>query len=226
VQVTGRRWRSAALAAVAAMVLGGCGLHPGTAAVVESTTISHDRVDEVAEAVCSANLASARASNQPLPTLATRGAREVAVQILVETELSKQFGEAEGVEPNRRDVSQAVAQNETGIAMLPEQQQETFRTALREYAEAQLILIEVGRKSLGGQVPDDQAIAEGSRLRNEFVGTLDVEVDPRYGHFEEGAFRRGGTSLSVPASQQALQGSRPQPDEAYAAALPASQQCR
>ena len=123
-------------------------------------------------------------------------------------------------------MSQAVSQNETGIAMLPEDQQEDFRTALREYAEGQLILIEVGRESLGGEVADDQAIAEGTRLRNEFVETLDVEVDPRYGRFEDGAFRPGGTSLSVPVSEEAVHGSRPQPGEGFVATLPASQQCR
>lgn len=225
-QVAGRRWKLAVLAAVAATTLAGCGLSPGTAATVGSTTITHDRVDDVAVAVCSANLASARASNQPLPTLATRGAREVALQILVETELSQQFGEEEGVEANRQQVSQAVAQNETGIEMLPDDQREDFREALREYAEGQLILIEIGRRAIGTEVPDDQAIAEGSRLRDEFVATLDVEIDPRYGRFEDGAFKRGGTSLSVPASREAIAGGKAQPADAFVTALPASQQCR
>jgi hypothetical protein len=224
--VAGRRWRTAAVAVVAVTTLAGCGVSPGTAAVVESTTISHDRVDDVALAVCSANLAGARASGQPVPTLATRGAREVAVQILVETELSQQFGAHEGVSASPQEVSQAVAQNEAGIAALPEERREDFREALREYAEGQLILIEIGRRSLGSDVPDDQAIAEGSRLRAEFVETLDVEVDPRYGRFDEGTFRRGGSSLSVPASREALAGSKAQPDDGFVSALPASQQCR
>jgi len=224
--VAGRRGKLAALAAAAATTLAGCGLTPGTAAVVESTTITHEQVDDVALAVCSANLASAEAGGQPAPTLATRGAREVALQILVESELSQQFGAAEGVEASRQQISQAVAQNESGIAMLPEEQQEDFRGALRDYAEGQLILIEVGRASLGGEVADAEAIAEGSRLRGEFVESLHVEIDPRYGRFEEGTFQRGGTSLSVPASAEALAGSQAQPGDAFVAALPASQQCR
>jgi hypothetical protein len=65
----------AALAAGAAL-LAGCGVvHPGAAAVVGSDTIPDHRVDDVAVAVCSANLASARASNAALPTLPTRGAQ-------------------------------------------------------------------------------------------------------------------------------------------------------
>ena len=41
-------------------MLAGCGVHPGAAAVVGSDEISTSEVDDVAVAVCSANLASAR----------------------------------------------------------------------------------------------------------------------------------------------------------------------
>jgi hypothetical protein len=215
----------AVLSAAATMAVTGCGVNPGAAAVVGSETITHDEVDDVALAVCSANLATARVSNQPLPTLASRGAREVALQILVETELSRQFGEEQGVEATGQQISQAVAQNEAGLALLPEDQREDFRTALREYAEGQLILAEIGRQSLGGNVSEEQAIAEGQRLRSEFVQDVEVEVDPRYGSFEDGRFRRGGSSLSVPVSETARAGSKAQPGDSFVAALPASQQC-
>jgi hypothetical protein len=207
------------------MALAGCGLHPGTAAVVGSERISHDQVDDVARAVCSANLATAQVSNQPPPALPTRGVRELAVRILVETELSKQYGEEEGVTANPREVSEAVAQNEAGLAMLPEEQRESFRTTLRDYAEGQLILIEIGRQSLG-DVTDDEAIAEGMRLRGEYAQNIDIEVDPRYGRFDRGTFKRGGTSLSVPASDRARAGDRRQPSEDFVSGLPVSQQCR
>lgn len=224
--VTGRRWRLAAVAAVAATALAGCGLTPGTAAVVESSTISHDRVDDVAVAVCSANLASAEASGQPAPSLATRGAREIALQILLETEIWHQFGEHEGVEANQQQVSEAVAQNETGIALLPKAQQEDFRTALRDYTEGQFILVEAGRQALGPDAGIEESAAKGGELLGEFVQTLDVEVDPRYGRFEDGQFKRGGTSLSVPASREARAGAKREPGDAFVGALPASQQCR
>jgi hypothetical protein len=164
-------------------------------------------------------------TGQPSRALPTRGAREVALQILLETELSQQFGEHEGVEANPQQVSQALAQNESALAMLPEDRREDFSNALQEYAEGQLMLIEVGKESLGGEVSDDEAVAEGTRLRNEYVDTLDVEVDPRYGRFEDGTFKRGGTSLSVPASDRARAGDRAQPNDAFVTSLPASQQC-
>lgn len=214
------------VAAAATMALSGCaGLNPGAAAVVGSETISRDQVDDVALALCSANIASAKVSNQPAPTLASRGARELALQIMLETELSQQFGEAEGFEASKQQVSAAVAQNENGILMLPKSRQEDFRHALSSYAEGQLILIEAGRDALGAEATDDEAIAEGQKLRAAYVEDLDVEVDPRYGTFEEGAFVRGGSSLSVPVSDAAVAGDADQPDEGFVAALPASQKC-
>lgn len=224
--VARRRLRLAVLAAVATTVLGGCaGLHPGAAAVVGSETITHQQVDEVARAVCSANIASGRMSGQPAAPLHSRGARETALTILLETELSHQFGRARGVEAPQRQVAQAVAASANGIAMLPAEQRADFRDALRGYAEGQFILIEAGRRALGQDVPEDEAIAEGRRQRAGFISSLDVEVDPRYGRYEDQRFKRGGTSLSVPASAEARAGARTQPGPAYIEALPPSQQC-
>lgn len=223
--MAGRRTRLAALAAGAITVLAGCGLHPGAAAVVGSETIPHDKVDQVAAAVCSANVATSRVSDQPPPTLANRGAREVAMQILLETELSKQFGEQEGAEARPSEVTRAVGQNEQGLNLLPPDQRQAFRTTLRDYAESQLMLIDIGRASIGEDASDSEALKEGLRLRKRYVEQLDVEVDPRYGRFVDGEFRRGGTSLSVPVSKTAKGGASTQPSPAFVSSLPASQQC-
>lgn len=224
--VAGRRVKLAALAAGAAL-LAGCGVvHPGAAAVVGSDEISTKQVDDVAVAVCSANLATARASNATLPTLPTRGARQLAMQILLESELSKKFGEHEHVSPNAQQVSQALAQNEQGFAMLPTSQREDFRNALKAYAEGQLILLQVGKRALGPGASDNEAVAEGKRLRDRWVKSLDVEVDPRFGRFVDGAYKPGGTSLSVAQSSAARAGDRAKPSDAFVADLPASQQCR
>jgi len=167
----------------------------------------------------------ASAQSGAAPAMASRGARELAVSILVETALSQQFGEEEGIEVNRGEISRAIAQNEAGLATLPEKHQEVFRETLREYAEGQMILIEAGRESLGESAPEEEAIAEGVKLRNEFAQDVEVEIDPRYGSFEDGEFTRGGTSLSVAASDRAKAGDQDQPDQSFVGTLPASQQC-
>lgn len=220
-----RRVKLAAVAAGAALVLAGCGIHPGTAAVVGSEPISHQEVDDIATAVCRANVAGAEASGRQPAPLPTRGARELAVEILVETELARQLGEREGVDANQRAVSQAVAQNESGLALLEGKQREDLRAALRDYAESQFMLIEIGRQSLGDQVSDDEAIAEGRRILAEYAASVDVEIDPRYGRFDDGVFKPGGTSLSVPASERAKAGANQQPSDVFIGGLPASQLC-
>lgn len=226
-----RRATKLFVVAAAAMVgLTGCGgLHPGVAAVVGSATISREQVDDVARALCSANIKGAEAQGQQAPDLASRGARQSAVQILLDTELSSQFGEQEGVEPSKQQVSQALAQNEQGVALLPESQRASFRETLKGYAEGQLVLIQIGRQSLEDQgkskVTDDQAIAEGQRLRGRFVKTLDVEVDPRYGSFENDTLQAGGTALSVAASDSARAGEKSDPGASYVSGLPSSQRC-
>ena len=225
--------RKAGLAVVAAsavLVLSGCAsLQPGLAATVDSATISHDDVDRVAAALCSANLGGAAAQGQPPPALASSGARQGALQVLLDSEISRLFGEQEGAEANNQQLSQALAQNEPGIALLPADQREDFRTALRDYASGQLMLIEIGRGSLEdqgqGNVTDDAALAEGQRLRGEFVQSIDVEIDPRYGTFEGQTLQAGGTALSVATSERARAASRPEPPPAYVQSLPASQQC-
>lgn len=221
--------RSALAVGGVLLALSGCSLHPGEAAVVGSESITQARVDELAEAICVANVAGAVAQGQPPPELPSRGARQLAVQVLLDTTLSEQFGEETGVEPDQERVSEALAQNEQAVELLPEEQQEPLREALRRDVEAQLTVMAAGRRSLQRQgetdVSDQQALAEGQRLRSEFVADLDVEVDPRYGTFRRGALQPGVSSLSVPVSEQAVTGALSEPGEAWVADLPASQKC-
>jgi len=218
------------MAAAAMVALAGCGaLHPGVAASVGSATISRDEVDDVANVLCSAKLAGAEAQGQEATDLPTRAERETALEVLLESELSRQFGEEMAVEPNEQQVTQALAENEASVAQLPKDQQDVFRDAITKFFGGQLILVEIGRQSLTDQgqseVPDDQAIAEGQRLRAAFVETIDVEVDPRYGRFAQGTFEAGGAALSVPASVDGLAGANAAPGPNFVAGLPASQRC-
>ena len=223
--VAGRRVKLGVVAAGTAMLLAGCALNPGAAAQVGSDTISHEQVDDVAQAFCAANVATAKAGNQAMPPLASRRTREAALQLLLEADLMKQFGEHEGVQANQQQVSQELAKNDAGFALLPENEREHLRDAFQSYIEGRLMLIEAGRKSLGPGAGDDQAMAEGSRLLKEYVDGLDVEVDPRYGRFQNGAFKRGGTELSVAASDTAKAGLKANPNAAFLGNLPASQLC-
>lgn len=221
-----RMAKMSALVAGAALALSGCGLHPGAAAVVGDTTITGAEVDDAAAALCSANITGAKAQGQPAPDLASRGARQAALQLLVDTELSHQFGEEEGVNPPSSQVSAALQQNQQTLDLLPESRKPAFEDLLRSYAEGQLMLIDIGRQSLADAKADDNAaLSEGTKLRNKWAKSVDVEVDPRYGTYAQGTLTPASGSLSVPVSQRATAGANADPAAGWVADLPMSQKC-
>jgi hypothetical protein len=222
-----RTIRSAVAAVLAVAVLSSCSTHPGSAAVVGDEKISEARLDDVASALCLAQSGGANGQSQQL---ASRSARQIALGVLLDSELSRQFGESEGVEPDQRQVSQALASREQVINALPRANREDFRTALREFAEGQLMVLEIGRRSLSEKgrrnVTDQQAVSEGTRLRNAWANrNLDVSVDPRYGEYTRGTLRSESGSLSVAASGRAQDGDSPNPSSGWVDSLPASQKC-
>lgn len=212
------------LLAVAATTLAGCGTHPGAAAVVGETRISGDTVDGAAVALCSANTVG-----EDTPDLASRGARQAALNFLIDSELSRQFAAAEGVEPDQGQVSATLAQNAQGIEALPDDEREDFRDLLVGFRESELILTQIGLESLREQGVEpsapEQAASEGARLRAEWAASVEVEVDPRFGEYADGGLTAGSGSLSVPVSEAARAGAQPDPGEAWVAGLPASQKC-
>ncbi|MGZ4438431.1 MAG: hypothetical protein ACXVW6_12375 [Nocardioidaceae bacterium] len=216
------------LAATAAL-LAGCSWHPGAAAVVDGATISDARVDEVATAICSANSGSAAAGQSQ--GLASRGARQAALQVLLDATLSRQFGLARGIAANPATVSAALARSAGTIDALPPSERAAFRSALSDFAAGQYIVIDAGRQYLATHgmpnATDTQAAAAGRRLRGQFAKHVTIQVDPRYGAFNlgSGSLGAGGGSLSVPASTFALDGASPDPSAGWVAGLPAGQKC-
>jgi hypothetical protein len=204
------------------------GVHPGAAAVVGSTEIPHEEVDVVASALCAINAADT-AEGGGGAAVGSRGAREAALQVLVDSELSRQFAEDAGVEPDRGQVSAALRDSEQVVASLPEDQRDAFREAVRGFTEGQSVVVEAGRQALeersDGAVDPDRAATVGQRLRAKYADSVEVEVDPRYGAFEKGVLTPGGTSLSVAASETARAGDAAEPAQDWIAGLPASQQC-
>ncbi len=219
-----RNIKVTALAAVAVTLLSGCGIHPGAAAVVGDQVISTSQVDAVARALCSANAGQ----GQQLPS---RGARQGALRVLLDSEVSRQFGQAQGVQPDKRLVSQAVAHEQSSIQSLPKDQQTAFEQALRGYAEGQATLLAVGSRYLSSQgkptTDQNQDVAVGRRLRGAFARKLHIQVDPRFGSFDPktGTMAATSGSLSVPVSSSAADGATPDPSAGWVASLPASQKC-
>lgn len=217
--------RFTVLATAGVLALTGCGaVHPGAAAVVGQDTISQGQVDALAQGLCSAN----SGGGQLLPT---REARQGALSVLLDTELSQQFAHKRGVTANQQQISQALASRSGAIAALPEDERPAFKDALVRFLEGQQMLMDIGRKSLQAQgktnITPAQATAEGNRLRQQYVKTITVTVNPALGSFRRGTYQpaTNNGSLSVPASETARQGNSANPDASWVASLPASQQC-
>ncbi len=220
--------RKVALAAAGLAALTGCAVHPGAAAVVGQDSISTGQVDALAQGLCSANAAGSQTGGQ---AMATRGARQGALQVLIDTDLSQQFGKQHGVRPDQKQISAALARSNQTIQQLPADQRVAFRKALVNYWEGQLMLMDIGRQALQAKgqtkITPAQATAAGNRLRSQWAKNLDVSVDPRFGTYHHGSFQpaTGGGSLSVAASGSALAGNSASPSAAWVNGLPASQQC-
>ena len=92
------------------------------------------------------------------------------------------------------------------------------------------MIIEAGRQALiaqGKSSPTDQeALAEGEKLRTAFAKHIEVDVDPRYGTYSNGNLRAGSGSLSIPVSARAFDGQSSDPSAAWVASLPTAQKCR
>jgi hypothetical protein len=224
-----RSLKGSVLALATVLVVSACGTHPGAAAVVGSERISDDRVDEVASALCAAQ-AGAGASAAQQQDLASRAARQGALDVLLNSTLSRQYGESQGVEPDQEQVAQALAANAQNLATLPESHRDVFRDVLRDYAEGQLMLIEIGRRKLTEQgkqnVDEQQAVTEGTRLRNAWATkNVDIDVDPRFGEYSKNQLLAKSGSLSVATSSRATDGDSPDPSQGWVAALPATQKC-
>jgi hypothetical protein len=219
-----RRTLLAFAGVVVGLLFSACSVHPGYAAVVGDSKISEGDVDDVASALCSVQGSSGQQA------LATRAARQGALDVLISSELSRQFGDSQGVTPDQEQVSAALKANEQNIQGLPEEHRQVFTDTLRGYAEGQLMLADIGRKALASQgksnVTDQQAISAGTTLRNKWAEKhADVSVDPRYGDYQKGALLSKSGSLSVAQSQQATDGDSPDPSQGWIASLPATQKC-
>lgn len=224
-----RTLRGLVLATVAACALSSCANHPGSAAVVGSEQISDSRLEDVAGAFCALASASAQTQQQPQEQ-DSRTARLQALGVLIDDSLSRQFTATEGVEPNQGQVSAFIARSQQTLDALPAKERSAFRATLTEYAEAQLSLIELGRRELreaGTAKPtEQQSLAEATRLRNAWAAkNADVSVDPRYGTYTKGALRPADGSLSVAVSKDAVAGARATPGPTWIASLPANQKC-
>lgn len=210
------------LAAVAsAFVLSSCGgTAPGVAAEVDGNTVTAEEVDDFARVLCA--LDGEAAASAPSKVVRFR-----ALEILLNIELSRALVDFDRADSEQ--VARAVEQARSTREMVPADVRDDFDRAVKEYAQAQLAITDLGEESLrerGQTNPDEQdAFLEGDRLRTAYAASADVDVDPRFGELDNGVLTRTAGSLSVPVSDTAVQGVAMEPTADFLGDLPASQTC-
>ena len=207
--------------ALALLTLSACaGLHPGVAATVGDETIPTSEVDDVTRISCDLG------GSAPQPRSAVM--RDI-VNALVTTRVDTQYAESVGATYDKSQLQQRVQQLEDSLTKLSDADRDTYVQVVSDFLRSQLMLADVGAKSLqkkGTAKPAvDESVNEGSKLSAAWAKkNIDVEIDPRYNPGTSGKAGGGDGSISRPVSPYAKSASgTAKPD--FVTALPAELRC-
>ena len=206
----------AVLVASTALLLSGCGAgHPGVAATVGSDQITVRQVDDLAGALC-------LASGPAQPTIQ---ARNTALDVLIVSQLSNSFGTAQNASYDTARLDSELTSAASMIQAADESYRSTFQEIIQDYVVGQLMLIDLGSKSLiaQGQTPTDST-SQTAGMQLMLAAGIPVTVDPRFGTWKNGAVVLGDGSLSVPVSSSAVAAADTS-SSGYADSLPAFGKC-
>lgn len=211
--------------------LSGCGVagtdfHPGVAAQVGDDTVSVSEVDSVASSYCSAIVGQLQGNNQVLPLRYLRGG--IAGQLALVAG-ARQFADENSVDAGRQ-YDQKVAELESAVSQLPEDQQDAVIKVEGSTTYISGVEMAVGKKLLKEQgtskpQPSD-ATAAGEKAFGDWLDGQDVSIDPQFGvEIKDAKAVPADTSVSYALGDTASKGNAQSPDQSYAAALPASHRC-
>lgn len=226
-RTTTRLW-SAPAAVVALCLLSGCGeLPPSTASVVNGTRITHDQVTDLSDAQCTLRGTLAESGTAPATSIAR--VNQESLSLLMDAELSLQFGEEESVTADTALTQAFFGQVEPVFEPLPEKARTEFTNVFQDWSKGRAILVAVGSKATG-QDPSlenlEQLLNAGLQARQTWLDKAKIETNPLYGPDSQGFPTPGSDgSVSRPVSDFAKGGSVEQPDAEWVTGLPASQKC-
>ncbi len=228
-KLRGRRTgRAAAAAALSLLVLSGCGgLPPGTAAKVNDTRITDDQVTDLADAQCRLQDDLVKGGNAPV--VAVSQVRQQALSLLIDTQLSQQFGKSEGIRPDALLVRGFLGQVEPFFENLPQQVRDELTDVFTDWAGGRAVLVQAGSEATGEKISlekTEQLLNAGLAEREKWLNKeADIETDPRYSPNEQGFPGGGDGSVSRPSSDFAKAADADQPNPDWVSGLPENQKC-
>ena len=216
-----RRITSLLAGALALLTLSGCaGLHPDTAATVGDESIPSSEVDDVTRISCDLGGSAPQARSAVM--------RDI-VNAMVTTRVDTQYAESVGGTYDKNQLQQRVQQLEDSLTKLSDTDRDTYVQVVSDFLRSQLMLADVGAKSLkkkGTANPAvDESVNEGSKLSAAWAKkNIDVEIDPRYNPGTSGKAGGGDGSISRPVSPYAKSAAgTAKPD--FVSALPTELRC-
>lgn len=216
----------AAATAGGLVVLSACGANgvsPGVAAQVDDEQITTDEVDDLATVICAID----KGSGQPGKPMSAQ--RATALTVLLAIEVGREVGDLDAVP--QEQVNQSVAAASEARQFVPEDLQSYFDEVVRESTRSAIAVDAAAAAAVSetGQQPEPTAVQEQAvRLQQEYLAVNPVDIDPRFGVYQDGQVVDGDGSVSVPVSERATSLVPQATDDLAAqppADLPASQVC-
>lgn len=205
-RVARRTTKLAATAAAVAIALTGCaGLRPGVAAKVGDESITTREVDDFAHGLC------VYLAKSPSGPSASADARKLAVGVLVRSELANQYGRRTQLKPDQQNVEASLDSVAGAVTGLDDDERETFLDTVRESLEGEqyvTLAAQAALQSQGKEATDAAVSAEVLKLYTEWSKDADVELDPRFGTWENVDSKLVSGSLSVPVDADAAPDSK------------------
>jgi len=202
------------VAAGVALLLAGCGsIHPGAAAVVDDTSISMSRADDVASVYCRLALLSAPGG----APISNADVRRQAVTDLVIGVVAVEMAEDANLTINPHQYEITPAQREEIAAAVPDDQLDLVVNAISSSQRTFAIAEALGAEEVDDPDAEAQQLREeGLQLIQAEVARRDVRFDPRFGIGKDGTQEASTGSLSVPVEEASASDQE---------GLPATQQC-
>lgn len=201
----------------AALSLTGCStdLHPGTAAIVNGTSITQSQIDDVTSAVCAYVVEVGKQGGQP-QDYGIADLKSSLTSTIVQFEITRQVAKDQGLSVSPAQIDAVAAQFGLPQGLSSEDEKEV-QDYFDEAAEATLLQAVIGAHAKDKQVTDaedltqDQINAE-KPFMDRYYESADVEVNPAYGTWNGKRIKPGTGSLSEPVRTSST-------------SLPANQKC-
>jgi hypothetical protein len=214
---------------VALLLLSGCsgsGLPPGTASDVNGTRITTTRVSDVAAAQC--DLRDVLTKKQLAPAITAAQVNRESLSLLMDTELTKQFGASEDFKPDPLLSEAFLGRVQPLFTDLPADSKALMTEVFTVWADTRSILVEAGSDATG-QKPTfsnaDKLLEAGLQLREKWLKNAVITTDPRYAPDKDGYPSRDSASVSKARSTFAVDSEKETPSPAFLSGLPPNQKC-